>query len=792
MPLIPLRGMVVYPQLTTSLYIGRKISLDSLVKAHSLNSRIILAAQKDGEIEKPRFNDIYGVGTLATIIKCKQMPDGTIHALVEGEQRVRIVSINKTESEGYSCRFREFKNIQPSRRMLETMRKTLLENVKKYFEIKERGDDLAGIMSSLQDLERCIDTVASCFPLQLEESQRILSLQNIEARFNYIMKYIKSELEVASMDHRIQQRVREQIDKSQKEYYLNEQVKAIRRELGGADDKNEIEDLEERAKKKKFSKEAADKFNSEIKKLKTMPPMSAEATVVRNFLEWILDLPWGRKSKSRAITISKAERILDKEHYGLKEVKERILEYLALYHKVEKSKAPLILLVGPPGVGKTSLGNAMAKATGRKLVRFSLGGVHDEAEIRGHRRTYIGSMPGKIIQKLAKVKVDNPLFLLDEIDKISSDFRGDPASALLEALDPEQNNSFSDHYLEVDYDLSDIMFVCTANSLNIPPALLDRMEVIRLPGYTDVDKLSIAKRHLIPKQLTLNGLTKDSITFSTKVLYEIMDKYTREAGVRELERQLSKVMRKVVLLESRDKSALPITLTSSNLEEFLGVEKYTYTKLPSKLGNIGQVSGLAWTSVGGDILTIEASVLPGTGKLIRTGHLGEVMQESIQAAISIMRSRHGALGMPSDFYQKCDYHIHVPEGATPKDGPSAGLAMCIALVSCLIGQPVRNDVAMTGEITLRGDVLKIGGLKEKLLAAQRSKIKTVIIPAENEKELKEISERITAKLEVKPVRSIDEALTIAFKKLPKNLDIKKFGSITTLDVLSQTGEISSH
>lgn len=792
LPLIPLRGMIVYPHLTTSLYIGRKVSLGSLIRAHERNSKIILAAQKDGEIEKPNLKDIYSVGTLAIILKCKQMPDGTIRALVEGDARAEILSIMETGKDGYSCDYRILKTTQPSQRLLETMRKTLLDNVKRYFEMKDKSDELTNVMNSLQNLERCIDTIASCFPLKLEESQKILSLRNIETRFNYIMKYIKSELEVASMDNRIQQRVREQIDKSQKEYYLNEQVKAIRRELGGSDDKSEIEDMEMRAKKKNFSKEAKDKFSAEIKKFKAMAPMSAEATVVRNYLEWMLDLPWGHKTKSREIAINKAEKVLDREHYGLKEVKERILEYLALYQHVEKSKAPLILLVGPPGVGKTSLGSAMAKATGRKLVRFSLGGVHDEAEIRGHRRTYIGAMPGKIIQKLAKVKVDNPLFLLDEVDKMSSDFRGDPASALLEALDPEQNNNFNDHYLEVDYDLSDIMFVCTANSLNLSPALLDRMEVIRIPGYTDDDKISIAKRHLIPKQLELSGLDKKSVKFSLKVLNSIIDKYTREAGVRELERQLSKIMRKVVLMASRNSKSIPAIISSDNLEEYLGVERYSYTKLPRKMRNIGQVSGLAWTSVGGDILTIEASLIPGTGKLIKTGHLGEVMQESIQAAISIVRSRHAALGIPASFYQRCDYHVHVPEGATPKDGPSAGLAMCMALISCLIGQPVRGDLAMTGEITLRGDVLKIGGLKEKLLAAQRCRIKTVIIPQENEKELKEINKTIKNKLEIRPVCTIDEALTIAFKKLPKNLDVKKFASITTLDVLSDGVTLSSH
>ena len=789
--LIPLRGMVVYPHLATSLYIGRKVSLKSLIRAHENNSKIILTAQKDGEIENPTFKDMYTVGTLATVVNCKQLPDNTIRALVEGEKRVEIMAINETE-DGYTCKYQEIQTTKTSQRLSETMRKTLLDNVKQYFEMKEKGEELTNIMHSLKDLERCVDTVASCFPLTLEESQKILALRNIEARFNYLMKYIKSELELASMDRRIQQRVREQIDKSQKEYYLNEQVKAIRRELGGNDDKNEIEELEARAKKKSFSKEAEEKFNSEIKKLKAMAPMSAETTVVRNYLEWMLDLPWGHKTRSRNVNIDRAEKILDKEHYGLKEVKERILEYLALYKRVEKNKAPLILLVGPPGVGKTSLGNAMAKATGRKLARFSLGGVHDEAEIRGHRRTYIGAMPGKIIQRLTKVKTDNPLFLLDEIDKISSDFRGDPSSALLEALDPEQNTSFNDHYMEVDYDLSDVMFVCTANSLNIPPALLDRMEVIRLPGYTDDEKVSIAKKHLIPKQLKLCGLDNKQVKFAGGALNTIIDKYTREAGVRELERQLSKIMRKIVLMISRNEKSVPISITNVNLEDFLGVHRYSYTKLPSSSGQIGQVSGLAWTSVGGDILTIEASVLPGSGKVIKTGHLGEVMQESIQAAISIVRSRSSALGIPDDFYQKCDYHIHAPEGATPKDGPSAGLAISLALISCLIGLPVRSDVAMTGEITLRGEVLKIGGLKEKLLAAQRSKIKTVIIPEENYRELKEINKAIKGKLDVRPVKSIDEALTIAFKKLPKNLDIKKFGNIPVINIERGKDVSSTH
>lgn len=787
--LIPLRGTVIYPRLNTSLYIGRKISLKSLVISHDNDSKIILTAQKDGEIEKPKFADLYTTGVLSTIINCKQLPDNTVRAVVEGEKRVEIISVIENE-DGYRCKYREIDSVKPGKRLAETMRKTLLENVQKYFEIKNKAEELSSILQSLKDLERCIDAAASCFQLGVEESQKILALRNLEARFNYLMKYIKSELEISFMDRRIQQRVREQIDKSQKEYYLNEQVKAIRRELGGNDEKNEIEELEERAKKKKFSKEAADKFNAEIKKLKAMAPMSAETTVVRNYLEWILDLPWGHKKLSSNIKIERAERILNREHYGLKEVKERILEYLALYKRVEKNKAPLILLVGPPGVGKTSLGNAMAKATGRELARFSLGGVHDEAEIRGHRRTYIGAMPGKLIQRLAKVKTDNPLFLLDEIDKMSSDFRGDPASALLEALDPEQNSNFNDHYLEIDYDLSNVMFVCTANSLNIPPALLDRMEVIRLPGYTNDEKTSIAKKHLIPKQLKLCGLNKRQIKFAPNVINTIIDKYTREAGVRELERQLSKIMRKIVLVISRNEKATPITVSNVNLEDFLGVDRYSYTKLPSNSNQIGQVSGLAWTSVGGDILTIESSVLSGSGKVIKTGHLGEVMRESIQAAISIVRSRSAALGLPNSFYQKCDYHVHVPEGATPKDGPSAGLAICLALISCLIGIPVRSGLAMTGEITLRGEVLKIGGLKEKLLAAQRSKLKTVIIPIENQKELKEISDTIKGKLDIRAVKSIDEALGIAFKKLPKNLDIKKFGNMPILD-LEQGSETRS-
>ena len=786
LPLIPLRDLVIYPGITTSLYIGRRISLNALLSASNGDSRVVLVAQKEPRVENPRFSDLYDVGTLGNIIKYKEMADGSIRALVEGLDRVEVLSISDRQKDFYVCDYNRIKTAMPPARLQETMRRTLIKNVRRYIDIKERGEELASILSNLRGLERCVDTVASCFPLKLSETQRILALKNLEARFNCLMKFIKSELEVASMDNRIQQRVREQIDKNQKEYYLNEQVKAIKRELGGPDEKNDIEDLEERGRKKKFSEDGRAKFDSEIRKLKNMASMSAEATVVRNYLEWLLDLPWGTKTKSRNISLTKAEKILDREHHGLKEVKERILEYLALYRKVEKNKAPLVLFVGPPGVGKTSLGSAIAKATGRKLVRFSLGGVHDEAEIRGHRRTYIGAMPGKIVQKLAKAKVDNPLFLLDEIDKMSADFRGDPASALLEVLDPEQNNKFNDHYLEVDYDLSDIMFVCTANSINIPPALMDRMELIRLPGYTADEKYQIARKHLLPKQLKLCGLDAKSVKLTSSVLHNIIDNYTREAGVRELERQISKIMRKVVLLEERDSKVLPISINNSNLEDFLGVEKYSYTKLPLKEGNIGQVSGLAWTSVGGDILTIEASVVPGTGVVTKTGYLGEVMQESIKAAISIVRSRHAALGLPADFYQKCDYHIHVPEGATPKDGPSAGLAMCISLVSCLIGIPVRRDVAMTGEVTLRGDVLKIGGLKEKLLAAQRSKVRTVIIPEENERELKEISDNIKGKLDICPVSTIDEALQIAFKKLPKRLDVKKFGVTPTMDGVTES------
>ena len=789
--LIPLRGMIIYPHLASSLYVGRDISLKSLDYANRHQNQIILSAQRDPDADAPKLRDIYRVGTRCTLVNTKRLPDGTVKTLIEGVERVEIHSINRTRN-GYICSYSPVQTSTVSSRQAHAMRNILLNNARRLFKGHEKGDEMLNILQSMNDLERFIDMLASCCQMGVEEKQTILEMPSLTKRFDFLARYIKSELEIADLDKRIHQQVREQIDRGQKEYYLNEQVKAIRRELGGdGESKSEIEELEEQIARVGLPKEAREKADSELCKLKTMAPMSAEATVVRSYLDWLLELPWQRQTIAH-MNIKQAEKILNKKHYGLKEVKERILEYLAIYQRVEKNRTPLLLLVGPPGVGKTSLGEAIAEATGRKLVRFSLGGVRDEAEIRGHRRTYIGSMPGKILQKLAKAKVNNPLFLLDEVDKMAMDFRGDPAAALLEALDPEQNTNFNDHYLEIDYDLSNVLFLCTANSLNVSPALLDRMEVIRLPGYTDDEKISIAKKHLVPKQLALCGLTDQQVSFTRAALQKIIDSYTREAGVRELERQISKALRKLALDFSRSRKEEKKTISSRNLEIYLGVERYSHTKLPHREHLVGQASGLAWTSAGGEILTIEAAVLPGSGKLIKTGHLGEVMQESIQAAISVVRSRSQALNIEKDFYQKCDYHIHVPEGATPKDGPSAGLAICLALISCFIGVGLRRDVAMTGEITLRGEVLRIGGLKEKLLAAQRSQIKRVIIPEDNRRDLKEISSKILAGLDVKPVRSIDEALVLAFAQLPKGFDIKKFAIIPTFHQKTNPNPISAH
>jgi len=789
--LIPLRGMIIYPHLASSLYVGRDISLKSLAYANKHQNQIILSAQKDPEADAPKLKDIYKIGTRCTLVNTKRLPDGTVKTLIEGVERVEIHSISRTKN-GYMCTYSPIQASTVSSRQAHAMRNILLNNARRLFKGHEKGDEMVNILQSMNDLERFIDMLASCCQMGVDEKQTILELPNLTKRFDFLARYVKSELEIADLDKRIHQQVREQIDRGQKEYYLNEQVKAIRRELGGdGESKSEVEEIEEQIARAGLPKEAREKADTELRKLKTMAPMSAEATVVRSYLDWLLELPW-KKQTITHINVKQAEKILNKKHYGLKEVKERILEYLAIYQRVEKNRTPLLLLVGPPGVGKTSLGEAIAEATGRKLVRFSLGGVRDEAEIRGHRRTYIGSMPGKILQKLAKAKVNNPLFLLDEVDKMSMDFRGDPAAALLEALDPEQNTNFNDHYLEIDYDLSNVLFLCTANSLNISPALLDRMEVIRLPGYTDDEKISIAKKHLVPKQLTLCGLTNERVSFTRSALQKIINSYTREAGVRELERQISKALRKLVLDFSRSTEEEKKTISSRNLEDYLGVEKYSHTKLPHREHLVGQASGLAWTSAGGEILTIEAAVLSGSGKLIKTGHLGEVMQESIQAAISVVRSRSQSLNIEENFYQKCDYHIHVPEGATPKDGPSAGLAICLALISCFIGVGLRRDVAMTGEITLRGEVLRIGGLKEKLLAAQRSQIKRVIIPEDNQRDLKEISNKILTGLDIRPVRSIDEALVLAFAQLPKGFDIKKFAIIPTFHQRTNPNPISAH
>jgi ATP-dependent Lon protease len=767
LPLLPLRDVVVFPHMVIPLFVGRPKSIKALEAAMEQGKSIMLAAQKAAAKDEPSASDIYEIGCVANILQMLKLPDGTVKVLVEGAQRARIHHISELETH-FVAELTPVESEVGDSSEVEALRRAIIQQFDQYVKLNKKiPPEILTSLAGIDDPGRLADTIAAHLPLKLEQKQIILEIFNIAKRHEHLLGQLEGELDILQVEKRIRGRVKRQMEKSQREYYLNEQVKAIQKELGEGDEGADLEELEKKIIAAKMPKEAREKAQSELKKLKLMSPMSAEATVVRNYIDTLIALPWKKKSKVNN-DLANAEKVLEDEHYGLEKVKERILEYLAVQQRVEKVKAPILCLVGPPGVGKTSLGQSIARATNRKFVRMALGGVRDEAEIRGHRRTYIGSMPGKILQNLSKVGVRNPLFLLDEVDKLGQDFRGDPSSALLEVLDPEQNHTFSDHYIEVDFDLSDVMFVATSNSFNIPPALLDRMEVIRLAGYTEDEKTHIATRYLLPKQIKNNGLKEEEINVSESAIRDIIRYYTREAGVRSLEREVSKICRKVVkmlLLKKQDKK---ITVTAKNLDKFLGVRRYDFG-MAEKENQVGQVVGLAWTEVGGDLLTIEAMTMPGKGNVIRTGTLGDVMKESIEAARTVVRSRAKRLGIKNDVFEKTDIHIHVPEGATPKDGPSAGIAMTTALVSVFTGIPVRADVAMTGEITLRGEVLPIGGLKEKLLAAHRGGIKTVMIPEQNVKDLAEIPDNVKNKLEIVPVRWIDKVLDIALERQPTPL-----------------------
>lgn len=772
LPVLPLRDVVVYPHMVIPLFVGREKSIRCLETAMAQDKQIILVAQRDAELDEPAKDDIFNVGTVASILQLLKLPDGTVKVLVEGGRRARITRY--TQEADFFVAKAEYLESEPLEdKEEEVLVRSAIGQFEGYIKLNKKiPPEVLTSLSGIDEAARLADTMAAHMPLKLEDKQSVLEMTNIGERLEYLMAMMESEIDLLQVEKRIRTRVKKQMEKSQREYYLNEQMKAIQKELGDLDEgHDEFEVLNRKIEEANMPSDAKEKAVAELNKLRMMSPMSAEATVVRSYVDWMTSVPWSQRSKIKR-DLAKAQEVLDTDHYGLEKVKDRILEYLAVQSRVRQLKGPILCLVGPPGVGKTSLGQSIAKATGRKYVRVALGGVRDEAEIRGHRRTYIGSMPGKIIQKMAKVGVKNPLFLLDEIDKMSSDMRGDPASALLEVLDPEQNATFNDHYLEVDYDLSDVMFVATSNSMNIPGPLLDRMEVIRLSGYTEDEKLNIAKQHLLTKQIERNGLKANEIHIEDSAIVGIIRYYTREAGVRALERELSKICRKVVKMILLDKSIKSVTVTADNLKSFLGVQRFDYGKAESN-NQIGQVTGLAWTEVGGDLLTIEATSVPGKGKLTYTGSLGDVMQESIQAAMTVVRARAEQLGINGDFYEKRDIHVHVPEGATPKDGPSAGAAMCTALVSSLTGNPVRADVAMTGEITLRGEVLPIGGLKEKLLAAHRGGIKLVLIPKENERDLEEIPANVIADLEIRPVRWVDEVLKLALERPVEGFEVVK-------------------
>ncbi|MEQ8258792.1 MAG: endopeptidase La [Alcanivorax sp.] len=767
-PLLPLRDVVVYPHMVIPLFVGREKSIAALEAAMASDKQIMLVAQRNASDDDPAESDIYRVGTVSTILQMLKLPDGTVKVLVEGGARGHISKARFGE-EGGAADVRELDNQMPSESEQDALARSLLAKFEEYVKLSKKvAPEIMSSVSSIDEVSRLADTISAHLQLKLEEKQDVLEMVDVRERVEHLVALMESDMDVLKVEKRIRGRVKKQMEKSQREYYLNEQMKAIQKELGDLDDSgNELEDLEKKIDNSGMPKDAKEKSKNELNKLRMMSPMSAEATVVRSYLDWMTSVPWKKRSRVRH-DLAHAKEILDQDHYGLEEVKERILEFLAVQSRVGKVKGPVLCLVGPPGVGKTSLGQSVARATNRKFVRMALGGVRDEAEIRGHRRTYIGSLPGKVIQKLSKVAVRNPLFLLDEVDKMGMDMRGDPASALLEVLDPEQNHTFSDHYLEVDYNLSETLFICTSNSMNIPAPLLDRMEVIRLPGYTEDEKINIASQYLIPKQIKSNGLREDELVLDDKALQFIVRHYTRESGVRGLEREISKICRKVVKENLLEKETRTITITPDNADHYLGVRKYDYGRAEEK-DQIGQVTGLAWTSVGGELLTIEGVSTPGKGRVTTTGSLGDVMQESIQAAWTVVKSRSGNLGIRRRQLERNDVHIHVPEGATPKDGPSAGVGMCTAMVSVLTGIPVRADVAMTGEITLRGQVLSIGGLKEKLLAAHRGGIKTVLIPQENERDLKEIPDKIKEALDIRPVKWIDQVLELALTHTPTPL-----------------------
>jgi len=772
-PVLPLRDVVVYPHMVIPLFVGREKSIKALESAMEDNKQILLVAQKSAAEDDPKADDMYRIGTVASILQLLKLPDGTVKVLVEGARRARVLNFSEAEEEYFTAQAKAQEEETVDDREAEVLVRSLTTQFDQYVKLNKKvPPEILTSLSSIDDPSRLVDTIAAHMSLKIEEKQKILENFSLRERVEQLMGLMESEIDLLQVEKRIRGRVKRQMEKSQREYYLNEQMKAIQKELGEMEDvPNEIEDLEKKIESAGMSKEAKAKAKAELNKLKMMSPMSAEATVVRNYLDWLVGVPWKKRSKVRN-DLARAEQVLEEDHYGLEKVKERILEYLAVQKRMKKMKGPILCLVGPPGVGKTSIGKSIARATNRKFIRMALGGVRDEAEIRGHRRTYIGSMPGKVIQNLYKIETRNPLFLLDEIDKMAMDFRGDPASALLEVLDPEQNHTFNDHYLEVDFDLSEVMFVATSNTMNIPAPLLDRMEVIRLSGYTEDEKVNIALKYLVSKQVKANGLKEGEVDITEEAILDIVRYYTREAGVRNLEREIAKICRKVVkeiLLEPSDTT---VVVKADNLEKYLGVKRFRFG-LADEQDRIGHVTGLAWTEVGGELLTIETAVMPGKGKHNITGQLGDVMKESIQAALSVVRSRASVLGIEPEVFEKKDIHVHVPEGAIPKDGPSAGIGMCTALVSALTGIPVRADVAMTGEITLRGEVLPIGGLKEKLLAAHRGGIKTVLIPHENERDLTEIPENIKEKLDIRTVRWIDEVLQVALTRQPEPLDAAK-------------------
>ena len=774
LPVLPLRDVVVFPYMVMPLFVGRAKSISALDEAMNEGKQLLLVSQKQADLEEPTVDDVFDVGTIANIIQLLKLPDGTVKVLVEGQQRAKINQLNDGEDH-FSAEVTPIETTFGDEKELDVVKAAVLNEFESYLQLNKKiPADVLGALQRIDDADRLADTMAAHIPVTVRHKQSVLELADVQERLEYLLGMMESEADILQVEKRIRGRVKKQMEKSQRNYYLSEQIKAIRKEMdeGESEDTiDEVEQLRQKVEAAGMPADVRDKVESELQKLKMMSAMSAEATVVRSYVEWMLQVPWHKRTKVKK-DIAKAQQVLDADHYGLERVKERILEYLAVQARLNKIKGPILCLVGPPGVGKTSLGQSIANATGRKYVRMALGGVRDEAEIRGHRKTYIGALPGKLIQKMAKVGVKNPLFLLDEIDKMSSDMRGDPASALLEVLDPEQNTTFNDHYLEVDYDLSDVMFVATSNSMNIPGPLLDRMEVIRLSGYTEDEKLNIAMRHLLQKQIERNGLKKGELTIEENAILDIIRYYTREAGVRGLEREISKICRKAVknlLVNPKVKS---ITVNSDNLHDYLGVKRFEFGKADTQ-NRVGEVTGLAWTEVGGDLLTIETASVVGKGKLTFTGSLGDVMKESIQAAMTVVRARAEKLGINSEFHEKRDIHIHVPDGATPKDGPSAGIAMCTALVSCLTGNPVCADVAMTGEISLRGKVLPIGGLKEKLLAAHRGGIKTVLIPKDNVKDLEEIPDNVKENLAIHAVETIDEVLGLALENPPEGIEFVK-------------------